>query len=62
MNELHRITVDAGVCGGRPTIRGLRIRVRFGNVRRQELLRRLDALWPQVLEALARGEGLIELI
>lgn len=36
--------------------------IRFGNVRRQELLRRLDALWPQVLEALARGEGLIELI
>lgn len=36
--------------------------IRFGNVRRQELLRRLDALWPKVLEALARGEGLIELI
>lgn len=36
--------------------------IRFGNVRRQELLRRMDALWPQVLEALARGERLIELI
>ena len=28
MSELHRITVDPAVCGGRPTIRGLRIRVR----------------------------------
>lgn len=28
MSELHRITVDAAVCGGRPTIRGLRIRVK----------------------------------
>jgi len=28
MSQLHRISVDPGVCGGRPTIRGLRIRVR----------------------------------
>lgn len=28
MSQLHRITVDANVCGGRPTIRGLRIRVK----------------------------------
>ncbi len=28
MNQLHRITVDPGVCGGRPTLRGMRIRVR----------------------------------
>ena len=27
MNELHRITTKKGLCGGRPTIRGLRIRV-----------------------------------
>ncbi len=27
MSELHRITLDAGRCGGRPCIRGLRIRV-----------------------------------
>ena len=27
MNELHRITTKTGLCGGRPTIRGLRIRV-----------------------------------
>jgi len=27
MSELHRITVDGEICGGRPTLRGLRIRV-----------------------------------
>jgi uncharacterized protein (DUF433 family) len=27
MSELHRITIIEGLCGGRPTIRGLRIRV-----------------------------------
>jgi uncharacterized protein (DUF433 family) len=27
MTELHRITVNAEQCGGRPCIRGLRIRV-----------------------------------
>lgn len=28
MSELHRITTDPDVCGGRPCIRGLRIRVK----------------------------------
>jgi uncharacterized protein (DUF433 family) len=28
MSELHRITVNADHCGGRPAIRGLRIRVK----------------------------------
>lgn len=28
MSERHRITVDPENCGGRPTIRGLQIRVR----------------------------------
>ncbi len=28
MSELHRISVDFGQCGGRPCLRGLRIRVR----------------------------------
>ena len=28
MSETHRITVDPGHCGGRPCLRGLRIRVR----------------------------------
>ncbi len=27
MNELKRITIRKGLCGGRPTIRGMRIRV-----------------------------------
>jgi uncharacterized protein (DUF433 family) len=27
MSELHRITIRKGLCGGRPTIRGLRVRV-----------------------------------
>nr|WP_294548502.1 DUF433 domain-containing protein [uncultured Rhodopila sp.] len=28
MGELHRITAEPGHCGGRPCLRGLRIRVR----------------------------------
>jgi uncharacterized protein (DUF433 family) len=28
MSQLHRITVDPAICGGRPIIRGLRIRVK----------------------------------
>ena len=28
MSELNRITVDPGQCGGRPCLRGLRIRVK----------------------------------
>lgn len=28
VSEIHRITVDPDVCGGRPTIRGLRVRVK----------------------------------
>lgn len=28
MSELHRITVDPNQCGGRPSLRGLRIRVK----------------------------------
>lgn len=28
MTKIHRITVDPGQCGGRPCLRGLRIRVR----------------------------------
>ena len=27
MSELHRVTTVIGLCGGRPTIRGMRIRV-----------------------------------
>lgn len=28
MSEAHRITVDPALCGGRPCLRGLRIRVK----------------------------------
>lgn len=28
MSEIHRITIDPEKCGGRPTLRGLRIRVK----------------------------------
>jgi HPt (histidine-containing phosphotransfer) domain-containing protein len=28
MTQIHRITVKPGVCGGRPTVRGMRIRVK----------------------------------
>lgn len=28
MSEMHRITVDPDQCGGRPCVRGLRIRVK----------------------------------
>ena len=28
MSEIHRITFDPGQCGGRPCLRGLRIRVK----------------------------------
>ena len=28
MSQIHRITVDTKICGGRPTIRGMRIRVK----------------------------------
>ncbi|WP_081617280.1 DUF433 domain-containing protein [Thioalkalivibrio sulfidiphilus] len=28
MSELHRITVKPEVCGGRPTVRGVRVRVK----------------------------------
>ncbi len=27
MSELHRITINKDICGGRPTVRGLRVRV-----------------------------------
>lgn len=28
MSELHRVTVDPATCGGRPCLRGLRVRVK----------------------------------
>ena len=56
MSQLHRITVDPNLCGGRPTIRGLRIRVK------DVLDLRFAAVWPGIVEALSRGEALVELL
>jgi uncharacterized protein (DUF433 family) len=28
MSHIHRVTVDPNVCGGRPTVRGMRVRVK----------------------------------
>jgi hypothetical protein len=35
--------------------------IRVGNTRNADLLRRAAAMWARVIEALARGETLIEL-
>ena len=36
--------------------------VRYGNVRRVELLQRFTGAWPSILDAFGRGETLIELL
>lgn len=64
MSELHRITIDSGVCGGRPCIRGLRIRVKdildllAAGATREEVLADYPYLEPEdivaVLEYAAR--------
>jgi len=44
MSQLHRITIDPNVCGGKPCIRGLRVRVKdilellAAGVSREEIL------------------------
>lgn len=44
MSELHRITVDPAICGGRPCLRGTRVRVKdvldllAAGVSREEIL------------------------
>lgn len=36
--------------------------IRVGNTRKAELIRRVAAAWPRVVEALQRGESLTELV
>jgi hypothetical protein len=34
--------------------------IRYGNVRKADLLHRFAAIWPGVMDALDRGESLVE--
>ncbi|MDT8383075.1 MAG: DUF433 domain-containing protein [Gammaproteobacteria bacterium] len=64
MSELHRITISADHCGGRPAIRGLRIRVKdildllAAGATREEIIEDYPYLEPEditaVLEFAAR--------
>jgi uncharacterized protein (DUF433 family) len=57
MRELHRVTVDPEQCGGRPCIRGLRIRVKdvldllAAGASREEILRDHPLLQPEDITA-----------
>lgn len=57
MSELHRITVDPEKCGGRPIIRGLRIRVKdvldllAAEASHQEILEDYSLLQPEDITA-----------
>jgi uncharacterized protein (DUF433 family) len=58
---VDRITVDPEQCGGRPCIRGMRIRVTDvldSNARLQEVLRER---FPEAKSLLERGEPLVEI-
>jgi uncharacterized protein (DUF433 family) len=57
MSEMHRVTVNPDQCGGRPCIRGLRIRVKdvldllAAGASREEILRDYPLLEPQDITA-----------
>jgi uncharacterized protein (DUF433 family) len=57
MSEMHRVTVDPEQCGGRPCIRGLRIRVKdvldllAAGATREEILEDYPLLEPQDITA-----------
>ena len=67
VNELHRITIDPDVCGGRPCLRGLRIRIKdvldllAAGASHEEVLQDYPYLEPEdivaVLEYAARESG-----
>ena len=57
MSELHRITVNSEQCGGRPCIRGMRIRVKdildllASGASREEILEDFPYLEPEDITA-----------
>lgn len=57
MDETHRVTVDPEQCGGRPCIRGLRIRVKdvldllAAGASREEILQDYPLLEPEDITA-----------
>lgn len=57
MSELHRITIAPGKCGGRPCLRGLRVRVKdvldllAAGATREEILEDLPYLEPGDIDA-----------
>lgn len=59
MSELHRIIVDPEICGGRPIIRGLRIRVKDvldlpAGASRAEILEDYSLLEPEDIAAVLK--------
>lgn len=57
MSQLHRITINAELCGGRPCIRGMRIRVKdvldllAAGASREEILADYPYLEPEDITA-----------
>ena len=57
MSQLHRITVESGQCGGRPCIRGMRVRVKdvldllASGATREEILEDYPYLEPEDITA-----------
>ena len=57
MSEIHRVTLDPEQCGGRPCIRGLRIRVKdvldllAAGTSRAEILQDYPSLEPEDITA-----------
>lgn len=64
MNDLSRITTDTEICGGRPCIRGLRVRVKdvldllAAGATREEVLEDLPYLENEDLDAVLAFDAL----